>query len=42
MKTKEQLETELDEKIRKGEITIEEAEMEYQDYMHRDEGWREW
>ena len=42
MKTKEQLEAELDEKIQKGDITIEEAEMEYQDYMHRDEGWREW
>lgn len=42
MKTKEQLEAELDEKIQKGDITIEEAEMEWQDYMHRGEDRREW
>lgn len=42
MKTKEQLEAELDEKIRKDDITIEEAEMEWQDYMHRGEDRREW
>lgn len=42
MKTKKQLEAELDEKIQKGDITIEEAEMEWQDYMHRGEDRREW
>ncbi len=42
MKTKEQLEAELDEKIQKGDITIEEAELEYQDYTHRGEDIRGW
>lgn len=41
-KTKEQLEAELDEKIKKGDITIEEAELEYQDYTHLGEDRREW
>lgn len=33
--TKQQLEQELDEKLAKGEITAEEAEMEWQDFTHR-------
>ena len=37
MKTKEQLEEELEAKILAGEITIEEAEQEWQEYMHRGE-----
>lgn len=35
--TKQQLEQELDEKIAKGEITAEEAEAEWQDFIHRGE-----
>lgn len=37
---------ELEEKLQKqldvGLITAEEAEMEWQDFMHRDEVWSEW
>ena len=36
--TRQQLEAELQEKIDRGDITVEEAEMEYQDFMHRGEG----
>ena len=39
--TKEELEAKLEERIAKGDITIEEAEMEWQDYMHKDEVWSE-
>lgn len=35
--TRQQLEDELQEKIERGDITVEEAEMEYQDFMHRRE-----
>ena len=35
--TRQQLEAELQEKIDRGDITVEEAEMEYQDFMHRGE-----
>jgi polyhydroxyalkanoate synthesis regulator phasin len=35
--TKQQVEQELDEKLAKGEITAEEAEAEWQDFMHRGE-----
>lgn len=35
--TRQQLEAELQEKIARGDITVEEAEMEYQDFMHRGE-----
>lgn len=42
MKTKEQLEAELDQKLAEGKITVDEAEHEYQNFMHRDEDWREW
>ena len=40
--TKEELEAQLDAKLEAGEITAEEAEMEYQDWMHRNEVWSEW
>ena len=36
--TRQQLETDLREKIDRGDITVEEAEMEYQDFMRRGEG----
>lgn len=32
----------LDRKVESGELTPAEAEDEYQDYLHRDEVWREW
>lgn len=32
----------LDQKIASGEITPEEAEMDWQDYTHRDQGRAEW
>lgn len=35
--TRQQLVAELQEKIDRGDITVEEAEMEYQDFMHRGE-----
>ena len=35
--TKQQLEAELDEKLRRGEITAAEAEDEWQNFMHRGE-----
>ena len=35
--TKQQLEAELQEKLDRGEITVEEAEMEWQDFTHRGE-----
>lgn len=35
--THQQLEDELEAKILAGDITVEEAEMEWQDYMHRGE-----
>ena len=41
-KSLEQLEQELDDKLAKGLITSDEAEMEYQDFRHRDEVWQEW
>lgn len=40
--TKEELQEKLDAKVRAGEITADEAEMEYQDFTHRDEVWQEW
>lgn len=40
--TKEELEAILEERIRKGEITVEEAEDEWQDWMHRTDHLREW
>lgn len=42
MMTKAELEKRLDERLRNGEITEDEAEMEWQDFTHRDETWREW
>lgn len=35
--TKQQLEAELDAKLKAGEITAEEAEQEWQDFTHRGE-----
>ena len=40
--TIEELEAYLDEKLANGEITVEEAENEWQDWMHKDEVWNEW
>lgn len=40
--TKEELEEKLQAKLDAGEITPEEAEAEWQDWMHRDEVWQEW
>ena len=40
--TGEELAEYLDKRIADGEITKEEAEDEYQDYMHRWEHWQEW
>lgn len=40
--TREKLEAKLDRKLEAGEITADEAEMEWQDFMHRDEVWCEW
>ena len=42
MLTKVQLEESLEAKLAKGEITAEEAEWEWQDWMHRYEVWSEW
>lgn len=39
--TEQELEA-IDAKVLSGEMTAEEAEMEYQDFMHRDEVWQEW
>jgi len=40
--SREDLEADLDEALAKGEIDIQEAEDTWQDWMHRDEGRREW
>jgi len=40
--TKEELEAKLQAKLEAGEITPFEAEMEWQDFMHRYEVWQEW
>lgn len=40
--TLEELEKELDEKVASGEMTTWEADMEYMDFLHRDEVWVEW
>lgn len=40
--TKEELEEKLDYQVATGLISKEEAEMEWQDFMHRDEVWQEW
>ena len=39
---REAFEAELDRKLAAGILTREEAEDEWQNYMHRDEGRREW
>lgn len=40
--TREELEAKLQAQLDAGEITPEEAEAEWQDWMHRDEGRQEW
>jgi len=40
--TTAELEKKLSRQLEAGEITAEEAEMEWQDWMHRDEVWQEW
>jgi len=40
--TKQELETLLKQQLDEGLITADEAEMEWQDWMHRDEVWQEW
>ena len=40
--TKQELEKKLERQLEAGEISAEEAEMECQDWMHRDEVWSEW
>lgn len=40
--TKTELELKLSKQLAEGKISAEEAEMEWQDYMHRDEVWSEW
>lgn len=39
---RERLEAELDQKLAEGKITVDEAEQEWQDYMHRTDTWTEW
>jgi len=39
---KRMLEEKLQRQLEAGEITADEAEMEWQDWMHRDEVWQEW
>lgn len=40
--TKQELEKKIEIQLEAGEIIAEEAEMEWQDWMHRDEVWSEW
>ena len=40
--TKTELEEKLNRKLEAGEITADEAELEWQDFTHRDEVWQEW
>lgn len=40
--TTAELEKKLSRQLEAGEITAEESEMEWQDWMHRDEVWQEW
>ena len=40
--TKQELEKKHERQLEAGEITAEEAEMEWQDWMHRNEVWSEW
>ena len=39
---REKLEAELEQKLADGVITVDEAEQEWQDYMHRTDTWAEW
>ena len=40
--TKAELEAKLEADLAAEKITVDEAEAEWQDYMHRDEVWEEW
>lgn len=40
--TREQLESRLRTDLDAGRITAEEADLEFADFVHRDEVWREW
>lgn len=40
--TKQELEEKLQKQLDAGLIIADEAEMEWQDWMHRDEVWTEW
>ena len=40
--TNQELEKKLERQLETDEISAEEAEMEWQDWMHRDEVWQEW
>lgn len=40
--TKSELEKKLEKQLEAGEITEYEAEMEWQEFMHRNEVWSEW
>lgn len=39
--TREELEAKLERQLETGEITADEADNEWQDWMHRDEVWNE-
>lgn len=40
--TREELEAKLDKKLQSGEITAEEADLEWLDWMHESEVWNEY
>ena len=40
--TKEELEAKLEADLAAWKITVDEAEAEWQDFMHRGEVWEEW
>lgn len=40
--TKTELEQKLNKQLAEGKISAEEAELEWQDFTHRDEVWTEW
>lgn len=42
MMTKQELEAKLDAQVASGEITAEEADLEWHEFMHRSEVWTEW
>ena len=40
--TREELEARLDERVKAGLMTSEEADLEWLEFIHRDEVWDEW